>query len=111
MSTLRNPAQTANEYLLIKSFVLTQNDILAALEKATGTKWTVVHRDSVETRQQGWKLIESGNPQEGIPKVIQGSLFNDKTDVVVAEKRLVNGLLNLPDIDLGEYVKALVGTQ
>ena len=111
VSTLCNLTRTANEYLLTRSFVLTQSDILVALEKATGTKWTVAYRDSEETRWQGWKLVESGNPQEGIPKVVQGSLFNDKTDVVVAEERLVNDLLNLPRVDLGEYAKTSVATQ
>lgn len=107
MSVLRNPVQTANEYLKIRSFVVTQNDILASLEKTTGTKWKVVHCDSEETRLQGWELVESGKPQEGIPKVIQGSLFNDKNDIVMAKEQLVNGLLSLPEVDLGEYVKTL----
>lgn len=88
--------------------MLTPRDLLAALENATGVKWTVNRRDSEETRQRGWKLIQDGKPHEGIPKVVQGSLFNDKTDFVVPEDQLSNKVLNLPETDLEEYVKRLV---
>jgi hypothetical protein len=108
VSVLRDLDQTANEYLLIGSFIVTQNDILAALENATGAKWTIVHRDSEETRQHGWKLFESGSPQEGIPKIVQGSLFSDETNIVMPREQLVNGLLNLPNVELSEYIKDLV---
>lgn len=108
VSVLRNPMQTANQYLLIGSFTVMQRDILAALEEVTGSKWTVSYCDSEDTRQTGWKLVQAGNPQEGIPKVIQGSLFNDNNDLAIDKERFANVLLNLPEVDMGEYVKSLV---
>lgn len=83
VSVLQNPTQTANQYLLIGRFVATRNDILAVLEDATASKWTVSHCDSEETRQIGWKLVQAGNPQEGISKAIQGSLLSDKNDITI----------------------------
>ena len=108
VSILLSPDQTANQYLLIRSFVVTQNDVLAALESATGTKWKVIQMNADEVRQQGWKLVETGKPQDGIPKVVQGSLFNDQTDFVAVKEQLANGLLSLPHVDLNEYVMSLV---
>jgi hypothetical protein len=111
VSSLHNQTQTANEYLLIRSFVVTQNDILAALRAASETEYTVPHRGSGKTRLEGWKLLQSGNPMEGIPKGIQGSLFNDRNDLAVAGERLANNLLSLPEADLAAYIKSLSGTE
>lgn len=91
--------------------MVTPTDILEALENATGARWRVVYRDSEETRQEGWRLIRSGNPRDGIPKVIQGSLFNDKNDATVSEKLLANSLLGLPKVDLEAYINGLVKAQ
>ena len=51
ISVLQNPTRTASQYILIGSFVVTQNDIPAALEEATASKCTVSHCDSEESRQ------------------------------------------------------------
>ncbi|KAK1238027.1 hypothetical protein MKX08_002606 [Trichoderma sp. CBMAI-0020] len=40
-AVLKKPEETANKYLFISSVETTQNEILAALEETTGTKWTV----------------------------------------------------------------------
>ena len=107
ISVLQNPTRTASQYLLIGSFVVTQNDILAALEEATASKCIVSHCDSEETRQICWKLVQAGSPQEGIPKVIQGSLFSDKNDITIDKERFANSL-NLSEVDLRGYIKSLV---
>ena len=87
---------------------MTQNDVLAALEDATGSKWNVNYRNSEETRLEGWNLVQGGNARVGIPKIIQGALFNDKNDVAVGKSSLANSLLSLPEGSLREYVKSLV---
>ncbi|KAF2464840.1 NAD(P)-binding protein [Lindgomyces ingoldianus] len=51
---LQNPSETKNKYIYVSSFTTTQSDILAAVEKLSGEKWTVKHVTSKE-------LIEIGN--------------------------------------------------
>jgi hypothetical protein len=108
VSILRNPERAANQYLYVRSFLLAPRDILAAFENVTGVKWTVNRQDSEETRQRGGKLIQGGKPHEGIPKVVQGSLFNNKTNFIVLKEQLANKMLNLSEMDLKEHVKGLV---
>ncbi|MCJ1379505.1 hypothetical protein MMC17_002606 [Xylographa soralifera] len=45
------PEKTANRYVYVSSFVISQNDILASLEKATGQKWDVTHVDGEEVKR------------------------------------------------------------
>ncbi|MCJ1462475.1 hypothetical protein MMC07_001077 [Pseudocyphellaria aurata] len=54
------PEKTANKYLYVGSFTISQNELLASFEKATGAQWEVTHLDAeiekeiaVEKKSQG----------------------------------------------------------
>ncbi|KAI4738354.1 NAD(P)-binding protein [Aureobasidium sp. EXF-12298] len=53
VGTLLNPSATANRFLKVQSICTTQNELLAAFEKATGEQWKV-------ERQKSNDLIQSG---------------------------------------------------
>ncbi|KAF4472612.1 hypothetical protein FALBO_479 [Fusarium albosuccineum] len=108
ISILKNPDITANRYLVVRNFVVSQNEILAAVEDATGTKWTRTYLDSNVTKKKGWELLQSGNPVAGIPKIIQGSLFYGDTDVATPADQLDNRLLGVAELELQEYIKRLI---
>lgn len=54
---LHHPAETANRYVHVNSYRTSQNEILAALEKATGTRWSVEHTSCEEQGKKGKELL------------------------------------------------------
>ena len=47
---------TKNQHIFVRSFRVTQNQVLAALEKATDTKWTVVPNKAKDISDQGKEI-------------------------------------------------------
>ncbi|KAF4631096.1 hypothetical protein G7Y89_g7039 [Cudoniella acicularis] len=61
VAALSKPAETRNKYLCIHSFTVTQNQILAALEKATGKKWDVTTSTTEAAEREGKELFGKGD--------------------------------------------------
>lgn len=61
VSVLTHPQETANKYVLVASMVTTQNEMLSALEEATGTKWTVTHRSTEEMLNEASEKLRKGD--------------------------------------------------
>lgn len=55
------PEATVNRYLFIDSFTVSQNEVLASFEKATGTKWAVEQVDAEEMKKSGLEKMSKGN--------------------------------------------------
>lgn len=55
------PEKTANQYIFIDSFTVSQNQVLAALEKATNTAWTATHVDAEKEKAIGLEKMGMGN--------------------------------------------------
>ncbi|EJD52496.1 NAD(P)-binding protein, partial [Auricularia subglabra TFB-10046 SS5] len=53
-------ASTANRVLRVGDASITQNQLLGFLEKATGTKWEVVHETSAENLKRGLDNLQRG---------------------------------------------------
>lgn len=107
---LLHPEETKNRYVYIQSFNVSQNDILAALEKATGTKWQVNHVDSDERIKTGKDLLQKGD-FKGVGLLIVAANFNGKVDVgsdFTKAAKLDNDLLGLPKEDLQASVDTIV---
>lgn len=107
---LSHPEETKNRHVWIQSFNVRQNDILAALEKATGTKWQVNHVDSDEQIKIGNELMQQGD-WNGFGKLIVAVIFNGKVDCgsdFTKAAKLDNDLLGLPKEDLQDAVDAIV---
>jgi len=58
---LERPAETANRYVFINSFHVTQNEILGALEKETDAKWSVKKTTCMEESRLGRELMARGD--------------------------------------------------
>jgi hypothetical protein len=106
-SVLSHPAETLNKYLMITSWITTQNKVVEALEAATDSKWDVTHVPSEQRHKEGLERLSKGNFM-GI-----GNLWNvwchaDGKGHVGEEGRLANGLLDLPEEDLKAVVKEIV---
>jgi hypothetical protein len=55
------PEKTANKYLFVESFNVSQNDILACLEDATQQTWEVTYHDAEEEKRLALEELSKGN--------------------------------------------------
>ncbi|KAL8727693.1 MAG: hypothetical protein Q9166_005866 [cf. Caloplaca sp. 2 TL-2023] len=108
VSILSKPDETANKFVFIQSVKTDQNQILAALEKSTGTKWTVNKQSATEARQTGGEKLGKGD-MSGIPDLITGGIYSGEPAADYATTRgLTNDLLGLKESPLQELVDQVV---
>lgn len=58
---LQRPEETKNKMLFIQSFCVSQNEVLASLEKAMGAKWEITRYDSEEFIKEKKTLADKGD--------------------------------------------------
>jgi uncharacterized protein YbjT (DUF2867 family) len=96
VSILRNPDKTANKHIYIHSFKATQNEILAALEKATGEKWKTTAAQTKELRKTGEEKLAKGD-FSGVFDILVAVIFGgDKIFDYATHNGLNNEELGLP---------------
>lgn len=61
VKSLEQPDKTANKVIRIASFTTTNNEVLAALEKATNAKWDVEQVDGEKTIAEGQEMRKKGD--------------------------------------------------
>lgn len=110
VSVLQRAADSANQYLSIRSFIVSQSEILAALKGITQSKWSVSYVDAENLRQEGWRLLAGGNPKQGIQSIIRGALFQGQRDISVSQDVLANTQLGLPTTNLRDYLESMVNS-
>lgn len=103
VKVLERSEETANKLLYIQSFHVTQNEVLAVLEKVTEEKFEIVHQKSEERLK------------ELRPKMLEGDFHATEETVgiwgIVAsdwEGRVANQLLGLQEEDLEETVRKVL---
>ncbi|MCJ1420838.1 hypothetical protein MMC32_007197 [Xylographa parallela] len=109
-NALRAPEKSANRYLYVSSFTVSQNRILAACEKATGQKWTVTRVDGQAVKRAALARMAKGELDMGV--------FTDLIRVIhfmdgygsnyVEEGQGCNELLSLETESLDETVARVV---
>jgi hypothetical protein len=97
--------ETKNKVLFVQSFCVSQLDVLAALEKATGGEWEKKYVDSGEFIAEKKEMADKGDKQAVEDLVFAlGALdgnWEERGDFAM-------GMLGLEDEDLGEVVKRVV---
>ncbi|KAF7189447.1 Isoflavone reductase-like IRL [Pseudocercospora fuligena] len=58
---LQRPDVTKNRMIYVQSFLVSQNEVLASFEHATGQKWTVQRHDSKQYQAEEKKKADSGD--------------------------------------------------
>jgi nucleoside-diphosphate-sugar epimerase len=96
---------TKNQYVYVSGFQTTQTEILAAAEKATGTKWTVKKATVDDTIKEGQAKLQKGD-YSGIMQLLQGATFNRQQLGDFSPQGLWNEKLGVPEGSLEETVKA-----
>jgi hypothetical protein len=106
---LHKPEQTANKYIPISSFSTSQNEILAALEKSTGKKWTIERTTAAQSILTGQEKLSRGD-FSGALDIIKGIVSGGPVTGadLGASKELANELLGLPQETVAESVEKVV---
>ncbi len=99
-----------NKFIYINSFLISQNDMLASVQRATNTKpgdWTVTHVPVDEFIKEGHEKIAKGD-RWGMANVLYGSTFKKGLADKYHGRELANERLGLEKEDLNEVVKRVV---
>ncbi|QDS69701.1 hypothetical protein FKW77_009772 [Venturia effusa] len=100
---------SANKYVYISSHTVTQNQILAGLEKITGEKFTVTKQDSAKVIEEGHKKLAGGD-YSVITSLILAGIYHPKAycDFTQVEGGLWNEKLGIEKEDLDASLKTVV---
>lgn len=100
---------SANKYVYVSSHTVSQNQILAGLEKITGEKFAVTKEDSKIAIEEGHKKLGSGD-YSAIPTLILAGVYGPAAlgDFTKVDGGLWNERLGLSKEDLDASLKAVV---
>lgn len=107
---LQHPQDTSNKFLYVASVETTQNNILAALEKETGAKWTVNSTTTEEQVGGAVKKLDAGD-FSGVFALVRATGFGNTPGLranYAKDKTLANGMLGLKLDTVQDTVKRLV---
>ncbi|OJD26097.1 hypothetical protein ACJ73_02523 [Blastomyces percursus] len=109
VGTFLNPTETANKFLRIRSLQTTQNQILAAFEKITESKWSVERISTKELYRAGKEKLENG---EGgwILDILCTQIFADGGDrsIVATREDSDNSLVGVREVELADVIRDIV---
>lgn len=102
------PEKTANKYMFIDSFTVSQNQVVAALEKATGAKWEVTHVDAEEQKKLGMEKMAKGDFSGAMLLIRYINCVDGHGGNYALYEGTANELLSLPKQTLDEVVAGIV---
>jgi hypothetical protein len=105
------PEKMANRYFFINSFTVSQNQILAALEKATARQWEVKHVDAEEEKKVGMEKLSRGDISGGQWLIRYIICVDGHGGNYGQYKESANELLFLPKETLDEVIADIVKGQ
>ncbi|PVH78939.1 NAD(P)-binding protein [Cadophora sp. DSE1049] len=106
-SVLKNADTTANRYIDVASFVTTQNAILAVFQEETGTKWTVVNKNTSDSLKIADEKLAKGD-YSAFGDYLKVELFRDGEGKSAKLEDLANEELGVSFGDLRATVKAVL---
>ncbi|KAI1322268.1 NmrA-like family protein [Xylariaceae sp. FL0255] len=110
LGVLRNPEITENEYVYVSSFEVSQNEILSALEKAQGVKYTITLTTTEKETAEGKAALAQKNFMEA-SRLLKVAVYNPGYGNNFAdEETLWNDKLGVPRENLHDVVAKLVKT-
>jgi len=99
--------QAKNKYIYIGSHILTQNELIKAVEAATGEKFKIEKLDSKQWMEDGSEKLTKGNIV-GAYQMIQGSNLGDQPGNDFSDKLFNHLVLKNVHEDVAEDVKRVV---
>jgi nucleoside-diphosphate-sugar epimerase len=110
-ASLLQPEATRNQHVYVNSFTITQNQLIQALEKATGDKFTLSHDSVSNLRAAGFKQLESGDAMGMLALVASAFYGNFGTANYSKTKGLWNDKLGLPKEGLESFCQEYVASK
>ncbi|KAI1174843.1 hypothetical protein F4777DRAFT_599186 [Nemania sp. FL0916] len=104
-AVLQHPERTANRYISIASFNPTQNQILAIVEKLTGTRWSYSYLPVSEQQEIGVEKLGRGD-YSAFSNFLKKRIFEDGAGLAVEGPDNALALLGLEGEDLEASLKA-----
>jgi len=102
------PEKTANKYLFIDSFTVSQIQVLASLEKATGKKWEVTHVDAEEEKKMGMEKMSKGDLSGAMSLIRYINCVEGHGGNFIQYEESAKELLSLPKQTLDDVVAEIV---
>ncbi|TKA52882.1 hypothetical protein B0A49_13447 [Cryomyces minteri] len=105
-AVLMKPKETANKFIRVASFNVSQREVVAALEKASGSKWETTSTTSNEAQKVGKESLQRGDIGAAFAPLILSAMYSGEG--ASYGERLDNNLLGLPKENFEETVKMIV---
>ena len=102
------PEKTANKYMFIDSFTVSQNQVLESVEKATGEKLEVIHVDGEEEKKIGLEKMSKGDFSAILTLIRYALCVDGHGGNYMLYEEGANELLSLPKQNLDEVVAEIV---
>lgn len=110
-SALQHPRQTQNPFLHVASVEATQQEILAALEQASGSTWTVTETTTAQETDAAGKKLARGD-FSGALTLVRATVFGNTPGLhsnYARDETLANDVLGLPLESVRETVERVLG--
>ncbi|KAM3080587.1 hypothetical protein ACMFMG_005528 [Clarireedia jacksonii] len=101
------PEKTASKYIFINTFNVSQNQVLASLEKATGVKWNVNYLDAEEQKQIGLKRLSEGDFEGAMILIRYINSIHGNGGNYAEYEETANDLLSVPKQNLDEVIASI----
>ena len=102
------PNETANRYLYIESLTVSQNEVVASLEKATGKPWEREQVDAEEIKRSRLEKMSKGDHSGVVCLIRYVNCVPGYGGNYAEDRGTANGVLGLPKATLDEEVRKLV---
>ncbi|KAK6213613.1 isoflavone reductase [Colletotrichum tabaci] len=106
-AVLRHPDETANKYINIVEFEVTQNQLHKLFEEETGATFAVEHKTADEAERVGKEKLAAGG-RFPFEEFLQKYWFGDGPGHAIKEEDKANKVLELPQSDLREVVRRYI---
>jgi Na+-translocating ferredoxin:NAD+ oxidoreductase RnfG subunit len=110
ISILEHPRDTSNQYLYVPSVETTQKEIVAALEKASGARWTIYETTTEEQFSAAIEKLSAGD-FSGAFTLVRATCFGNTPGLranYVQEQKLANDVLGLEMESVENTVRRVV---
>lgn len=108
VKVLEHADETKNQYVYFSGFQTTQKEILAAVEKVTGAKFTVNHVNVDDQIKQGHAALQKGD-YSAIVALLQAVTFSKEKLGDLSPHGLWNDKLGIPKEGIEDTVRKVLG--
>ncbi|KAL6697006.1 hypothetical protein J3F84DRAFT_394497 [Trichoderma pleuroticola] len=103
---LKKPEETANKYLSLFSFAITQNEVLKIFEEETGSKFQITHRKGSDLIKAANDSVAKGDYYNSVVPYVQYTFLADESQHPVDIAKNDAELLGIKDnLSLRESIK------